>query len=71
MTLEKLKNIFIAHGCDKVYIKTLSANDNSKNQVYLSGSYDILNIFPISEVKEEPSGDWQKKGSKQLSGLGG
>jgi hypothetical protein len=61
MDLDNLKRIFIDHGCDKVYIKTLSANDNSKNQVYLSGSYDILNIFPISEVRGDTSGDWKKE----------
>jgi len=61
MTLEGLKRIFIENGCDKVYIKTLSANDNSKNQVYLSGSYDILNIFPLSEIKADSSGDWKKE----------
>src|ERR1700759_2281833 len=61
MTLENLKQIFIDNGCEKVYIKTLSANDNSKNQVYLSGSYDILNIFPLSEIKADSSGDWKKE----------
>lgn len=61
MTLENLKNIFLDSGCDKIYIKKLSANDNSKNQVYLSGSYDILNIFPISEIKADSSGDWKKE----------
>jgi len=61
MTLDNLKRIFLDNGCEKVYIKTLSANDNSKNQVYLSGSYEILNIFPISEIKADSSGDWKKE----------
>ncbi len=61
MTLENLKKIFVEKGCEKIYIKTLSANDNSKNQVYLSGSYDILNIFPLSEVRADSSGDWKKE----------
>lgn len=61
MTLDKLKKFFLENGCEKVYIKTLSANDNSKNQVYLSGSYDILNIFPLSEIKADSSGDWKKE----------
>jgi hypothetical protein len=61
MTLDNLKAIFLANGCEKVYIKTLSPNDNSKNQVYLSGSYDILNIFPLSEIKADSSGDWKKE----------
>ncbi len=61
MTLENLKQIFLSNQCDKVYIKTLSANDNSKNQVYLGGSYEILNIFPISDIKADPVGDWKKE----------
>jgi hypothetical protein len=61
MTLDNLKLIFLEKGCDKLYIKILSKNDNSKNQVYLSGSYDILNIFPISEIKADSSGDWKKE----------
>jgi len=61
MTLENLKQSFLNNGCEKVYIKTLSPNDNSKNQVYLSGSYDVLSIFPISEIKTEAAGDWKKE----------
>lgn len=61
MNLDTLKRIFLGKGCDKLYIKTLSANDNSKNQIYLSGSYDILNIFPISEIKADTAGDWKKE----------
>jgi hypothetical protein len=61
MTLDSLKSVFVDYGCDKVFIKTLSPNDNSKNQVYLSGSYDILNIFPLSEVRADSTGDWKKE----------
>ncbi|GAA4336169.1 hypothetical protein GCM10023149_44730 [Mucilaginibacter gynuensis] len=61
MNLESLKQLFLYHGCDKIYVKILSANDNSKNQVYLSGSYDVLNIFPISEIVADSSGDWKKE----------
>jgi len=58
---DNLKKIFIANGCEKVYIKTLAANDISKSQVYLSGSYDVLNIFPISEITTDSSGDWKSQ----------
>lgn len=60
MNLSKLKNIFKSHGCQKIYAKTLSPNDNSKNQVYLGGSFDILNIFPLSEITADSSGDWKR-----------
>jgi MvaI/BcnI restriction endonuclease family len=61
MTLDNLKRILIANGCNKIYIKTLAANDLSKSQVYLSGSYDILNIFPLSEISADSSGKWESE----------
>lgn len=60
MTLDNIIRIFSEHECPKIYTKVLSANDNSKNQVYLGGSFDILNIFPFSEVTSDESGDWKK-----------
>lgn len=60
MNLTKLKAIFKDNGCQKIYVKVLSPNDNSKNQVYLGGSFDILNIFPISEITSDSSGDWKR-----------
>lgn len=61
MNLRKLKSLFADNGCQKIYIKSLSPNDNSKNQVYLGGSFEILNILPISEIKNESPGDWKKE----------
>ncbi len=61
MNLKKLKSLFVDNGCNKIYIKKLSPNDNSKNQVYFGGSFDILNILPISEIKTEEAGDWNKE----------
>ncbi|MFM9944389.1 MAG: MvaI/BcnI family restriction endonuclease [Bacteroidia bacterium] len=61
MNLKKLKSLFIDNGCQKIYIKKLSPNDNSKNQVYFGGSFEILNILPISEIKTEEAGDWNKE----------
>ncbi|MCZ8332478.1 MAG: MvaI/BcnI family restriction endonuclease [Flavobacterium sp.] len=61
MNLQNLKSLFIDNGCTKIYIKRLSPNDNSKNQVYFGGSFEILNILPISEIKNEEAGDWNKE----------
>lgn len=62
MDLQNLKQFFTDQGCQKLYVKSLSPNDNSKNQVYLgSGSWEILNIFPISEIRHETAGDWAKE----------
>lgn len=61
MNLKNLKSLFIDNGCNRIYIKKLSPNDNSKNQVYFGGSFEILNILPISEIKTEEAGDWNKE----------
>jgi hypothetical protein len=61
MNLKNLKSLFIDNGCQKIYVKKLSPNDNSKNQVYFGGSFEILNILPISEIKTEEAGDWNKE----------
>lgn len=58
MDLSKLIELFANNGCKKIYAKTLAANDNSKNQVYLGGSFDILNIFPFTKVFADDTGDW-------------
>jgi len=61
MNLTNLKKAFADHGCQKLFVKRLSPNDNSKNQVYLGGSFDILNIFPISAITNESAGDWERE----------
>ena len=61
MNLTNLKSLFTNNGCKKVYVKTLSPNDNSKNQVYIGGNFEILNILPISEIVNEEAGDWNKE----------
>ncbi len=60
MRLENLKKIVSSLGGKRIYIKSLSPNDNSKNQVYLAGSFDFLNILPVSEIAADSSGDWKK-----------
>ncbi len=61
MNLKNLNSIFIDNGCNRIYVKKLSPNDNSKNQVYFGGSFEILNILPISEIINEEAGDWNKE----------
>ena len=58
MELERLLQIYQNQGCQKIFVKPLSPNDNSKNQIYLGGSFEILNVFPISNVRGEDAGDW-------------
>lgn len=43
------------NGAKYFYAKILSANDNSKNQVYLGSDFTSLNIIPYSSVEEDSS----------------
>ena len=61
MNLQNLKKLFADNGCQKIYVKKLSPNDNSKNHVYFGGSFEILNILPISKIRTEEAGDWNKE----------
>lgn len=61
MILKQLLQIFSDKACKKIYVKRLSANDNSKNQVYLGGSFEVLNILPIKEIETDDEGDWKRK----------
>ncbi len=61
MNLKNLKSLYSDHDCQRIYVKKLSPNDNSKNQIYLGGSFEILNILPIQEIKNEPAGEWNKE----------
>ena len=51
--LDTLCRMMAAHGVRELVVKELSANDNSKNQVYLGGSFDILNVLPVGTVTGE------------------
>lgn len=61
MNLNQLKSVFKHYGCTRIYVKRLSPNDNSKNQVYLGGSFEVLNILPISQIETEAPGDWERE----------
>ena len=51
MNLESLKSIFSSVGADHFLFKPLSENDNSKNQVYLGGSYELLQMIPYGDIR--------------------
>ncbi|MBI6117808.1 MvaI/BcnI family restriction endonuclease [Salegentibacter maritimus] len=61
MKLESLKSLFVNNGCDVIYVKKLAPNDNSKNQVYFGGNFEILNILPISSISTVEAGDWRRE----------
>lgn len=51
-----------SYGAMRLYAKTLTANDNSKNQVYLGGDFSALNILPHQEILTDSD---SKAGSKR------
>jgi hypothetical protein len=59
--LTTLRKIMAAHNVTKLYVKKLSPNDNSKNQPYLGGNFEALNIIPNHGVMV----DDEQKGSKR------
>lgn len=61
MNLKNLKSLFEKLGCQRVLVKQLAPNDNSKNQVYLGGSFEILNLLPIKNIVSVSAGDWKRE----------
>ena len=59
MTLQNLKAIYSANGCNEIYVKNLAKNDLSKSQIYFSGSFDILNVLPLGEISTQSSKNWK------------
>lgn len=54
--LEKLLQRFENLGAISVYCKRLAENDNSKQQIYLGGSFDIVQIFPFHDIETNENG---------------
>jgi hypothetical protein len=44
-----------ASGATAFFAKRLAANDNSKNQIYLGGGFDALNVIPHGDVETDGS----------------
>jgi hypothetical protein len=49
--IEKFRSLNVS----RVLVKRTAANDNSKNQVYLGGSFDVLQTLPFDEITSDPS----------------
>ena len=54
-SLLQLLNRLQALGASRVFCKRLSENDNSKQQIYLGSSFEVLSFFPFGEVKSYPA----------------
>jgi len=55
VNFEKLKQAFIDNGCNRLFFKVLSANDNSKNQVYLGPDLKAANVLPFTNIRADRS----------------
>jgi hypothetical protein len=53
LTLDQLQRMMRENDVTKLLVKELAANDNAKNQLYLSGGMEEANIIPIGEVRVE------------------
>lgn len=51
-----IEDIFRALGCTELLIKRLAPNDNSKNQVYLGGSFEILTFLNFGSITTSKDG---------------
>lgn len=54
-SLLSLIRYYADHQVEKVYVKVLASNDNSKNQVYFGPGFEALNLLPTGEIYPAPS----------------
>lgn len=51
--LESLKTYLKTLGIRRFFFKKLAENDNAKNQIYLGGSFDVLQVLPFGKIEVE------------------
>lgn len=49
LSLAAAKRMFSDRGARRIYAKALAPNDNSKNQIYLGGDFEVLQVIPGGE----------------------
>lgn len=54
--LADLLRRFASLGATRAFCKPLAENDNSKQQIYLGGSLEVLQMFPVKDVVATPNG---------------
>jgi hypothetical protein len=72
MTLAKVRAAMRSHGARDLFVKRLSPNDNSKNQIYLGGDFRVINLLPAEAPVATTSGTHDKpifKSALRLSWL--
>lgn len=56
LSLDQLRAAMRDQGVRRLYVKFLSPNDNSKNQIYLGGDLSVVNVLPAAEPTPAVSG---------------
>jgi hypothetical protein len=51
--LESLRQSMSSLGVDRMYVKPLAENDNTKQQIYLGGSFDAVNTLPYNKLGQD------------------
>lgn len=49
-TVQVLATCMAQHGATRMYAKELAPNDNTKNQIYLGQSFEVLQLIPFGEI---------------------
>lgn len=52
-TLDILRTFLLSMGINRFFFKRLSENDNAKNQIYLGGSFDVIQNIPFGNIYVE------------------
>jgi len=55
-SLDDLIKCFTRLGANRIYCKFLAENDNTKQQIYLGGSFDVLKLLKYGDIRAEPGG---------------
>jgi hypothetical protein len=65
LSLNEICKLFKSQGCHKVTVKKLSANDNSKNQIYLGG-HEAIQLLPSVDTTLSKQTSKKKKADKYI-----
>ena len=50
MDLAAIQNNLYELGAERIIVKQLANNDNTKQQVYLGGSFEVIQLLPSGEI---------------------
>jgi len=63
MNFDRLLSILESKNVNRLFVKKLSPNDNSKNQPYFGSDLSVFNLLPVGEVTAEESSSGKRSKS--------